>query len=162
MTDAMQPEMNPPGTNPTQTTEAPPNGAVGGEPMFDYNDAHFVGTMRRSMRNIAVLGVLLAGLLTAFFGWRTGLMLLIGAGVSFTGVWEWRRLVAAINSRLDEHLAPQSLGRTIFTFLLRLTMVGAVLYGSLRYLEGSVYALIAGLSLAMVMLTVEVLRMPKR
>ena len=88
-------------------------------------------------------------------------MLLIGAAVSFTGVWEWRRLVAAINSKLDEHQAPQSLGRTIFTFLLRLAMVGVVLYGSLRYLEGSVYALIAGLSLAMVMLTAEAFRIMK-
>ncbi len=151
-----------PDTGEPQPGEPGMNGTQPGEPMFDFTDAHFVGAMRRSMRNIAVLGLILAGLLTAFFGWRTGLMLLVGAAVSFTGVWEWRRLVAAINSRLDAQVAPQSLGRTIFTFLLRLTMVGAVLYGSLRYLEGSVYALIAGLSLAMLMLTVEAFRMPKR
>jgi hypothetical protein len=138
------------------------NEAQSSEPMLDFTDAQFVGAMRRSMRNIAALGVVLAGLLTAFYGWRTGLMLLIGAAVSFTGVWEWRRLVAAINARLDSNQSSQSLGRTIFTFLLRLAMVGAVLYGSLRYLEGSVYALIAGLSLAMVMLTVEAFRIMKR
>jgi hypothetical protein len=130
--------------------------------MFDFSDAQFVGALRRSMRNIAVLGVLVAVLLTVFYGWRTGLMLLIGAAVSFTGVWEWRRLIAAINSRLDANLNPQSMGRTIFMFMLRLTMVGVVVYGSLKYLEGSVYALIAGLSLAMLMLTVEAFRMMKR
>lgn len=131
------------------------------EPMFDFSDAQFVGALRRSMINIAVLGVVLAGLLTMFYGWRTGLMLLIGAAVSFTGVWEWRRLIAAINARMDAQRSPQSMGRTILTFVLRLTMVGVVIYGSLKYLEGSVYALIAGLSLAMMMLTVEAFRMLK-
>jgi hypothetical protein len=129
--------------------------------MFDFSDAQFVGALRRSMINIAVLGVVLAGLLTMFYGWRTGLMLLIGAAVSFTGVWEWRRLIAAINARMDAQRSPQSMGRTILTFVLRLTMVGVVIYGSLKYLEGSVYALIAGLSLAMMMLTVEAFRMLK-
>ena len=157
MTETSKPESSEP-----PMSDAGMDGARSGEPMFDFTDAQFVGAMRRSMRNIAVLGLVLAGLLTAFYGWQTGLMLLIGAAVSFTGVWEWRRLVAAINSKLDEHQAPQSLGRTIFTFLLRLAMVGVVLYGSLRYLEGSVYALIAGLSLAMVMLTAEAFGIMKR
>lgn len=146
----------------TETSKPETSQPQTSEPMFDFSDAQFVGALRRSMRNIAVLGLVLAGLLTAFYGWQTGLMLLIGAAVSFTGVWEWRRLVAAINARLDANQSPQSMGRTITTFVFRLTMVGVVLYGSLKYLGGSVYALIAGLSLAMVMLTVEAFRMLKR
>lgn len=151
MTEISQPQ-------PIQPQTGQPDAA---QPMFDFSDAQFVFALRRSMRNIAVLGIILAALLTAFFGWRTGLMLLIGAGISFTGVWEWRRLIAAINTRMDAHLNPQPMGRTIFTFMLRLIMVGAVLYGSLKYLEGSVYALVAGLCLAMLMLTVEAFRMLK-
>lgn len=149
-------ETSQPDTRKPEVTQPQP-----GEPMFDFSDAQFVGALRRSMMNIAVLGVVVAVLLTVFYGWRTGLMLLIGAAVSFTGVWEWRRLIAAINARLDANQSPQSMGRTIFTFVLRLTMVGVVLYGSLRYLGGSVYALIAGLSLAMLMLTVEAFKMLK-
>lgn len=162
MSETSQSETRKTGTGETTVSQGEGSQPESGQPMFDFSDAQFVFALRRSMRNIAVLGLIVAGLLTAFYGWRTGLMLVIGAGISFTGVWEWRRLIAAINSRMDANLAPQPLARTILTFLLRLAMVGAVLYGSLRYLEGSVYALIAGLSLAMFTLTVEAFRMPKR
>ena len=161
MTDATKPETSELPLTGNQTNAVEASGTQAGEPMFDFNDAQFLGAMRRSMWNIAVLGVVLAGLLTMFYGWRTGLMLLVGAAISLTGVWEWRRLVAAINARLDARQSPHSLTRTIIGFVLRLAMAGAVLYGSLRYLEGSVYALVAGLSLAMLMLTVEAFRMLK-
>lgn len=156
MTETTQPATTQPMA--TQPGAAQPDA---GQPMFDFSDAQFVSALRHSMRNIALLGVILALLLTSLYGWRTGLMLLIGAAISFTGVWEWRRLITAINARMDAHLNPQPMGRTILTFMLRLIMVGAVLYGSLKYLEGSVYALIAGLCLAMLMLTVEAFRMLK-
>lgn len=161
MTDATKPETSEPPMTDNQTNAAEPSGAQAGAPMFDFDDAQFLGALRRSMWNIGVLGVVLAGLLTMFYGWQTGLMLLIGAAISLTGVWEWRRLVAAINARLDAQRSPHSLVRTILAFVLRLAMVGAVLYGSLKYLEGSVYALVAGLSLAMLMLTVEAFKMLK-
>jgi hypothetical protein len=154
-------ETSKPVTEVTETTTPEVSQPGAGEPMFDFSDAKFVAALKRSMWNIAVLGVVLAGLLTMFYGWRTGLMLLIGAAISFTGVWEWRRLIAAINARLDAQRRPQSLARTILTFMVRLAMVGAILYGSLKYLEGSVYALVAGLSLAMLMLTAEAFKLLK-
>jgi hypothetical protein len=150
------------GAEVTETTKPEMSQAQAGEPMFDFSDAQFVAALKRAMWNIAVLGVVAGGLLTMFYGWRTGLMLLVGAGISLTGVWEWRRLIAAINARLDAKQNPQPLARTIVAFVLRLAMVGAVLYGSLKFLEGSVYALVAGLSLAMLMLTVEAFKLVKR
>ncbi|MGC8549611.1 MAG: ATP synthase subunit I [Acidobacteriaceae bacterium] len=162
MTDATNPQTSETPMTGSRTNPVEASGAAASQAMFDFNDARFLGALRRTMWNIAVLGVVLAGLLTMFYGWRTGLMLLIGAGISLTGVWEWRRLIAAINVRLDAQRNPLSLVRTLFTFVVRLAMVGAVLYGSLRYLEGSLYALVAGLSLAMIMLTVEAFRLLKQ
>jgi len=115
--------------------------------------------MRRSMRNILIAGAILSLIVMSVWGWRTGLMLLVGAVISASGVREWQRLIAAINARLDQSQPPMATGRTLLIFLLRLGMVGVVLYGSLKYLQGSVYALLAGLMLAMVALTFEGLRM---
>lgn len=146
----------------TGTAGPEPDQPQAGEPALDFSDAQFVAALKRAMWNIGVLGAVLAVLLTIFYGWRTGLMLVIGAGISLTGVWEWRRLIAAINARLEAQKRPQSMVRTILTFVFRLAMAGAVLYGSLKYLEGSVYALVAGLSLAMIMLTVEAFKLLKQ
>jgi hypothetical protein len=126
---------------------------------LDFTDANFVSLMRRSMRNILISGVILSLIVMSVWGWRTGLMLLVGAVISASGVREWQRLIAAINARLDQSQPPMATGRTLLIFLLRLGMVGVVLYGSLKYLQGSVYALLAGLMLAMVALTFEGLRM---
>jgi len=46
-------------------------------------------------------------------------------------------------------------------FFLRLTIAGTVLYVSLRCLNGSAYAMIAGLALAIVALSVEVVKLAK-
>jgi hypothetical protein len=126
---------------------------------LDFTDANFVSLMRRSMRNILIAGAILSLIVMSVWGWRTGLMLLVGAVISASGVREWQRLIAAINARLDQSQPPMATGRTLLIFLLRLGMVGVVLYGSLKYLQGSVYALLAGLMLAMVALTFEGLRM---
>ena len=53
------------------------------------------------------------------------------------------------------------MGMLLFGFFLRLGLVVVVLYGSLRYLEGSVLALAAGLGLGVFSLTVEGLRLVK-
>jgi hypothetical protein len=126
---------------------------------LDFTDANFVSLMRRAMRSILIAGVILSLIVMSVWGWRTGLMLLVGAVISASGVREWQRLIAAINARLDQSHPPMATGRTLLIFLLRLGMVGVVLYGSLKYLQGSVYALLAGLMLAMVALTFEGLRM---
>lgn len=126
---------------------------------LDFTDATFMKLMRRAMRNILIAGLILAAIVASVWGWRTGLMLLIGAVISASGIREWQRMVVAINSRIDHSQAPHAMGRTLFIFILRVAMVGFVLYGSLRYLEGSVYALVGGLMLAMIALTVEGIRM---
>jgi len=91
-------------------------------------------------------------------GWQTGALLLAGAAVSATGLWEWQRLVAFVNARMDNQ-KPAGAGRVVTMFFLRLLFAGGVLYGSLRCFHGSIYALVAGLALAVIALTVEAVRL---
>lgn len=134
-----------------------------GNPFLDFTDAHLAAAMRRALRTVAILACVLFSILTLVYGWQTGAMLLAGAVISFTGIWEWQRLMQAINARMDatpDASTPvKPMGRTLALFFLRLGMVAAVLYVSLKYLQGSVYALVAGLGLAIVALTIEAVRL---
>ncbi len=105
-----------------------------------------------------ILGIVLAIILTFVHGWQTGALLLAGTVISATGLWEWQRLVAFINARLDNQKTAGA-GRVIASFSLRLVLAGGILYGSLKCLHGSVYALLAGLGLGIFALTLEAVRM---
>ncbi len=128
------------------------------QPIFDFTDADLKAALRRAFKVTAILGVVLAVVLAFVYGWQTGALLLAGTIISATGLWEWQRLVAFINARLDNQKAAGT-GRVLTTFLLRLLLAGGILYGSLRCLHGSVYALVAGLVLGIFALTLEAVRM---
>jgi hypothetical protein len=128
-------------------------------PIFDFSDADLKAALQRSLKVTAIAGLVLAVVLAIVLGWQTGLLLLVGAAVSVTGIWEWQRLVAFINARLDNQRPPGGAGRVVVTFILRLILAGAALYLSLKYLDGSVYALIGGLGLAVLVLTTEAVRL---
>jgi FtsH-binding integral membrane protein len=115
--------------------------------------------LRRALRTVTILGLSLFVLLTFTRGWQTGVLLLAGAVISWTGIHEWRNLALAVFARLDNRQNARPMARTLVMFFLRLGMVGVVLYVSLRYLKGSIYALVAGLGLAVVALSIEALRL---
>jgi len=123
------------------------------------SDEDFRRMMNRALRHVAILSVVLAAVLTFAMGWRSGLMFLAGAAISFTGIWEWRGLALAIFARLDNQQHVRPMGRTLVMFFLRLGMAVVILYVSLRSLHGSVYALLAGLGLAILALSLEALRL---
>lgn len=127
-------------------------------PLFDFTDADLRMAFRRALMTTAISGVVLTIVLAVVYGWQTGGLLLAGAVISATGLWEWKRLVAFINARLDNQKATGT-GRVVSSFLLRLLFAGGVLYVSLKCLHGSVYALVAGLVLGVCALTIEALRM---
>lgn len=129
-----------------------------GNPIFDFTDADLKAALRRAFKATAIVGAVLAIVLTFVYGWRTGVLLLVGAVISATGLWEWQRLVAFINARLDQQKTTGA-GRVATTFLLRLLFAAGLLYVSLRCLHGSIYALVAGLALGVFALTVEAVRM---
>jgi hypothetical protein len=115
--------------------------------------------LRRALRTVIILGLLLFLYFTFTLGWRSGLLALAGALISYTGIREWRNLAIAIFAKLDNRQTARPIGRTLVMFFLRLAMVAAVLYVSLRCLHGSIYALVAGIGLAVVALSIEALRL---
>lgn len=115
--------------------------------------------LRRAMRTVIILALLLFVFLWLTMGWQSGLLEIAGAVISYTGVREWRTLARLVSSTLDNRPAPSPMGRTLGMFFLRLALVGGILYVSLRCLNGSVYALVAGIGLAVVALSIEALRL---
>jgi hypothetical protein len=122
-------------------------------------DDDFREMIRRALRTVLILGPVLFLVFTFTMGWQSGLLELGGAVISWTGIREWRSLALTVFSKLDNQLPARPLGRTLVTFFLRLAVVGAILYVSLRFLRGSVYALIAGIGLAAVALSIEAVRL---
>jgi hypothetical protein len=130
-----------------------------GHPIFDFTDADLKIALRRAFKVTVILGLILAVVLTVVYGWQTGALLLAGALISATGLWEWQRLVAFINARLDNQRPAGGAARVVTMFSLRLLLAGGVLYVSLKCFHGSVYALLAGLGLAVFALTIEAVRL---
>jgi hypothetical protein len=98
-------------------------------------------------------------------GWQSAALLLVGALISGSGIFEWLRLMTALMARMDtagsDGKPVRPMGPVLIGFFLRLGGALALLYVSLRFLHGSVYALIAGLALGVVALSIEGLRLIK-
>lgn len=114
--------------------------------------------LRRALRNVVILGVILFFVFTFTKSWQSGLLELAGAAISFTGIQEWRSLTQTVFAKLDNQQPPRPVSRTLVMFFLRLAGVGVILYVSLKCLHGTVYALAAGIGLAVVALTWEAIR----
>ena len=115
--------------------------------------------LRRALRTVVILALVLFAVFTLTMGWQTGLLSLAGAVISYTGIREWRNLALLIFSKIDNQQAPRPVGRTLVMFFLRLGMVAAILYVSLKCLHGSIFALVAGIGLAVVALSIEAIRL---
>jgi hypothetical protein len=134
--------------------------------LVNFSDADARSVIVRAVRLIAVLAVVCLPLALWKGGWKAGVLLLIGAAVSASGIWEWRRLMAALVVRMEplegEHIVGArrpSIGFVVVGFFLRLFAVLVVLYVSLKYLNGSVLALAAGLAMGVIALTIEGLQL---
>jgi hypothetical protein len=128
-------------------------------PFLDFSDADLKAALRRAIRFTAVLAVAGAAIFAVTMGWQTGALFLAGSAVSATGIYEWQQLIAILNAKLDKQQTPRSAGFVLTMFCLRLGIAAVVIYGSLRCFHGSLYALVAGLALAVVALTVEAVRL---
>jgi len=136
------------------------------ESLANFTDEDARAVITRAVKIVVVLGIIGALITLAKAGWKSALLLLIGAAISATGLWEWRRLMAALTARMEpmegEHIVGArrpSIGFALAGFFLRLFAVVAVLYVSLRYLNGSALALAAGLAMGVFALTIEGLRL---
>jgi len=125
-------------------------------------DADVHNTVIAYMRLLLVLTVIVAGL----FWWRwnapSAVLVLVGSAISLTSLWEWLRLMTAMNQRMDSGKTPRPMGMIVFGFAGRLGLTLAVLYVSLKFLHGTVLALAAGLGLGLISLSIEAFRLVKR
>jgi hypothetical protein len=138
-------------------------------PTFALTDESLQALLQRAIRNTLILGGLVSVILAISSAWGTGALFLSGALVSTASIFEWKRLVRLINARLinarpnnaqmSNQNPPRGAGLAIAFILVRLMVFGGVIYGSLKCFQGSPIALVCGLSLAVVTLTWEALRL---
>ncbi len=126
---------------------------------LQFTDADLRVAMRRALKTIVFLAVVLAAILSLTAGWQTAVLLLVGALIAATGLYEWHQLISLINARLDNARPARPAAWVVTMFLLRLLLAAAILYASLRCLHGSVYALIGGIGLAVLALSIEAVRL---
>lgn len=126
--------------------------------LANYTDDDFKRTMVGALRLETALGLLAGAALWWKLGWPSAALLLVGAVISGTGLWEWLRLMSAVMVRMDAGAEAKPMGLVLVGFFLRLGVTVVVLYVSVKYLNGSVFALAAGLGLGVFCLTVQVLR----
>ena len=128
----------------------------------DFTDRDFRKVVLRALRLLTVVTVVALPLVWwRMGGWRSATMLLVGAVISGSGLWEWLRLLTALLPRLEGGGKASPMGLLLAGFFLRLAIVLMVLYGSLRFLRGSDIALAVGLGLGIFALTIEGVRLAK-
>jgi hypothetical protein len=123
--------------------------------LLAFTDADLSAALLRAVRNVGWMTLIGAPILWIASGWQSAALFLVGSAISAGGVYESRRLIRVVNAKLDNQRSPHSTGFVIAMFLLRLFLAGTVLYVSLKCLHGAAYAIIVGLALAMVALSVE-------
>jgi len=126
-----------------------------------FSDADLAGAIRRALWWMAAMTAVALPVVAWKLGWQSAVLLLVGAAVSGSGLWEWLRLLAAVIARMDGGRPARPMGLVLTGFFLRLGLAIAVLYGSLKFLDGSVFALAAGLGLGVVSLTFEAIRLAR-
>jgi hypothetical protein len=124
-----------------------------------FSDADFRRAIVRALRLMIVIAVVAAPVVWWKMGPGSAGMLLVGAVVSWSGVYEWQRLIAAVMERMDRGGRVRPMGMVLVGFFLRLGLTIALLYASLKFLSGSILALAAGLALGVFALLVESLRL---
>ena len=127
----------------------------------EFTDADVRATLVRTLRLLAVLTVVGMALVGWKLGWRSAVLLLVGATISGSGLWEWMRLMSAVMARMDAGTKASPMGLVLTGFFLRLGLAIVVLYVSLKYLNGSVIALAVGLGLGIASLTFEAIKMAR-
>jgi hypothetical protein len=129
--------------------------------MESFSDEDFKRTIMRALRLLVVVTVIVAPLLWWKLGWQSAVLLLVGAAISGSGLFEWLRLMTAVMVRMDAGAKARPMGMVLLGFFARLGLTVVLLYVSLKVLNGSVYALAGGLALGVFALSVEGLRLMK-
>ncbi len=128
-------------------------------PIIDLTPQDLEALFKSAIRNTLILGLISATAVWIGGGWPSAALLAVGTLISAASIWEWQRLVRVINARLDKQKTPTSAFSVVLFFVLRLTVFAGVIYGSLKCFQGSVIALLFGVSLAVLAMGWEALRL---
>lgn len=129
--------------------------------LASFSDEDFRRTVMRALKLLTAITAVAAPLLWWKLGWQSAVLLVVGAGISGSGLFEWLRLMTAVMERMDGGGKARPMGMVLMGFFLRLGLTVVLLYVSLKLLNGSVFALAGGLALGVFALTVEGLRLMK-
>lgn len=130
----------------------------------NFTDQDATRTLVRALRLLVILTAIVAPFVWWKLGWQSAMLLMAGACISAAGLWKWLRLMTVVMARMDaseNQQTPRPMGGVLIGFFLTLGLMLVVLYGSLKVLDGSVYALFAGLGMGIVALSVEALKLAK-
>jgi hypothetical protein len=139
----------------------PPANPTPEHPLVGLTDADLDALLKRAIRDTLILGLIPSMVVLVASGWRNAAMLAIGAAISAASILEWQRLIRLFNARLDNRKSPRGAVFVVTFFVLRLTVFAGAIYGSLKWFQGSVVALLCGLCLAVVATAFEALRLLK-
>lgn len=143
----------------------PSDAGVAAPAVSAFTDADFQQAVWRALRVSAVIGLVATVGLVLKLGWQTALLFVVGALISCSGVYEWLRLMTLVMHQMDaagqSGRTPRPIAPVLVGFFIRLGIALGLLYVSLKFLHGSVYALIAGLALGVLALLFEGVRLLK-
>ena len=125
----------------------------------NLTDSGLEALLRRALRIILILGGLSALIVWKASGWRNAAMLAVGTAISAASLLEWQRLIRFMNAKMDRRQVPRGALVAAVFFVIRLLVFAGVIYGSLKWLRGSVVALLVGLSLAVLATAWEAIRL---
>ncbi len=80
-------------------------------------DEDFKRTILRALKLLAAVTVTGAATLWWKMGWRTAGLLVVGAAISGSGLWEWMRLMVAVMERMDAGAQARPMGEDSGGFL---------------------------------------------
>jgi hypothetical protein len=131
---------------------------------MEFSDQDLRALLNRALRIVGI--AILVGIPVIWIAWggRSMLLFMVGGAIAATGILEWRQLMSAVLVRLalpgaENAAKPKPLGPVLFWFFLRLAVAAAVLYVSLRSLDGKVFALLLGIALGLLALFIEAIRL---
>jgi hypothetical protein len=125
----------------------------------NFTDADLRSVLRRAMVLIATMTAVATPIVWFAWGWRNVVLMVVGAAVSASGIWEWQRLLTVFIAKMDGGSGGPAAGPVLFLFFLRLALAAGVLYVSLKCCSGSLYALLGGLAFSLLALTIEATRL---
>ena len=124
-----------------------------------FTDADLQRALLRALRLVGMMVLIFVPVIWIALDWRSVMLFLTGAIISAAGIWEGRRLMAALAARIENQPTRTNLAVVMTLFVLRLGLAAALIYVSLKCFAGSVYALILGICLALFALMVEAFRL---